>query len=238
MCLACEGLGLRSRSASPRGGHRRGSEIGIGAGTLVCRNQVQLLKYAVHSVARRHGKTATFMCKPPGGRQRQRHARAPVTARRAALFATLTSTAACRTWRSTTSAASSSARRRSTPSQRRHQRLQAPGRASAAVMLAYSARNRSASIRIRGYQSQARRMRCASRTRCQSVLRLHGDDARRPRRHPEQRSPGRPGRQGSLRPRAGRPNTSRRCATRSTWRSSISTRIAVPHPRRECSPAT
>ena len=65
MCLACEELGLKVEVHHHEVATAGQSEIGIGAGTLVYKaDQVQLLKYAVHNVAHGYGKTATFMPKP------------------------------------------------------------------------------------------------------------------------------------------------------------------------------
>ena len=65
MCLACEELGLKVEVHHHEVATGGQSEIGIGAGTLVTKaDQVQILKYAVHNVAHGYGKTATFMPKP------------------------------------------------------------------------------------------------------------------------------------------------------------------------------
>ena len=125
-------------------------ELGIKFGPMITMaDHMQIYKYVVHNVAQAYGKTATFMPKPIfgdngsgmhvppvdlEGRQadvRRRQVRRPV--------------ADCA---STTSAASSSTPRPSTPSPTRptnsYKRL-VPGY-EAPVMLAYSARNRSASM--------------------------------------------------------------------------------------------
>src|ERR1700693_867417 len=65
MCKACEDMGLVVEVHHHEVATAGQSEIGIGAGTLVAKaDQVQLLKYAVHNVAHGYGKTATFMPKP------------------------------------------------------------------------------------------------------------------------------------------------------------------------------
>ena len=128
--------------------------------------------------------------------------------------------AACRRSRSTTSAASSSTRRRSTrsrtPATNSYKRL-VPG-FEAPVMLAYSARNRSASIRIPlGRESRrAAASRCASRIRPRirtsrfAAMLMAGIDGIQNKIHP-----GDPADKDLLRPAAGRSQAhSRRSATR------------------------
>jgi len=65
MCMACEELGLKvevHHSEVATGGQ---SEIGVGANTLVKKaDEVQILKYALHNVGHGYGKTVTFMPKP------------------------------------------------------------------------------------------------------------------------------------------------------------------------------
>src|SRR6202161_3335081 len=65
MCLACEEMGLVVEVHHHEVATGGQSEIGIGAGGLVYKaDQVQILKYCVHNVAHGYGKTATFMPKP------------------------------------------------------------------------------------------------------------------------------------------------------------------------------
>ena len=65
MCLACEEMGLTVEVHHHEVATGGQSEIGIGAGGLVSKaDQVQILKYCVHNVAHGYGKTATFMPKP------------------------------------------------------------------------------------------------------------------------------------------------------------------------------
>ena len=65
MCAACEELGLVVEVHHHEVATGGQCEIGIGAGGLVKKaDEVQILKYAVHNVAHGYGKTATFMPKP------------------------------------------------------------------------------------------------------------------------------------------------------------------------------
>jgi glutamine synthetase len=151
MCLACEELGLKVEVHHHEVATGGQSEIGIGAGTLVQKaDQVQLLKYAVLNVAHRYGKTATFMPKPlVGDNGSGMHVHQSLQKEGKALFAGdryggLSDLALyyiggiikhARALNAFTNAGTNS-----------YKRL-VPG-FEAPVMLAYSARNRSASIRI------------------------------------------------------------------------------------------
>ena len=90
--------------------------------------------------------------------------------------------------------------------QPRHQQLQAPGaRLRAPVMLAYSAKNRSASIRIPWANPKGRRIEARFPDPTgQPVPGLSRAADGRPGRHGEQDPPGRGGRQGPVPPAAGR----------------------------------
>ncbi len=65
MCLALEEMGLTTEVHHHEVATAGQCEIGVGFGALVRKaDEVQLLKYVVQNVAHGHGKTATFMPKP------------------------------------------------------------------------------------------------------------------------------------------------------------------------------